>query len=138
MIIDTSAIIAVTLAEPKADALRQTMLDGLMIVLPASVLTEVRLVTGGHTDGRREIAQSLIETLIDGGAHVAPFEQRHADLTATARDLYGKGNGSGGKLNFGDLMVYAIAKQTGLPLLCTGSDFASTDLVLHPASRIDP
>ena len=80
----------------------------------------------------------LIATLIDNGAEIAAFEHRHADITATARDLYGKGNGIGGKLNFGDLMVYAIAKDSGQPLLCTGSDFASTDLVLHPASRIDP
>lgn len=107
-------------------------------VIPAPVLTEISLVTGGHSDGRRERAQILITALLAQNTRIAAFEQRHADITATARDLYGKGNGRGGKLNFGDLMVYAIAKQTGLPLLCTGSDFATTDLVLHPASRIDP
>ena len=35
-------------------------------------------------------------------------------------------------LNFGDCLCYAIAKATGLPLLCTGQDFARTDLPIGP------
>ena len=45
------------------------------------------------------------------------------------------GNSKGGKLNLLDLMVYAVAKRTGRPILCTGRDFASTDADIHPASR---
>jgi ribonuclease VapC len=138
LIVDTSALMAVTLAEPPAKHLRKALHEAANIILPAPVLTETWLVTGSHTDGRRDVVQRLIAVLLDNGAHIAPFEHRHADITATARDLYGKGNGKGGRLNFGDLMVYAIAKERGQPLLCTGSDFASTDLVLHPASRPTP
>ena len=82
--------------------------------------------------------QAMVSQILDNGGRIATFEHRHAEITAIARERYGKGNGTGGKLNFGDLMVYAIAKDSGLPLLCTGNDFASTDLILHPASRIDP
>ena len=39
-------------------------------------------------------------------------------------------------LNLLDLMVYAVAKERGEPPLCTGNDFATTDLVMHPASRL--
>jgi ribonuclease VapC len=39
-------------------------------------------------------------------------------------------------LNLLDLMVYAVAKERGMPLLCTGNDFATTDLAIHPASRV--
>jgi ribonuclease VapC len=137
LIIDTSALIAITLAEPQAGQLRDAILQTSIAVLPATAITETWLVTGTHVDGRRELAQELITVLLDNGAEIAPFEQHHADITATARDLYGKGNGKGGMLNFGDLMVYAVAKHSGMPLLCTGKDFASTDLILHPASRID-
>jgi ribonuclease VapC len=33
-------------------------------------------------------------------------------------------------LNFGDCLSYATAKLAGEPLLCTGDDFASTDIEL--------
>jgi ribonuclease VapC len=32
-------------------------------------------------------------------------------------------------------MVYAFAIDYGEPLLCTGKDFATTDIELHAASR---
>lgn len=34
-----------------------------------------------------------------------------------------------------DLMVYVVAKERGEPLLCTGKDFAASDLRIHSASR---
>jgi ribonuclease VapC len=72
------------------------------------------------------------------GLSIVAFDRDHAEITATARELYGRGNGRGGRLNFGDLMVYAIAKSRAEPLLCTGRDFASTDREIHPASRLSP
>ena len=75
--------------------------------------------------------------MIADGLEVVTYEQRHAEITAIARGRYGKGNGTGGKLNFGDLMVYAVAKNRKEPVLCTGNDFATTDLVIHPASRTE-
>jgi ribonuclease VapC len=44
-------------------------------------------------------------------------------------------NGRGGRLNLLDLMVYAAARRTGLPILCTGADFAASGAAVHPASR---
>ena len=61
----------------------------------------------------------------------------HAATAATAQIAFGKGNGRGGALNLLDLMVYAVAKDSGMPLLCTGRDFASTDAHIHPSSRVD-
>jgi ribonuclease VapC len=38
-----------------------------------------------------------------------------------------------GCLNFGDCFTYALAEQTGYPVLCTGDDFAVTGIpVLRP------
>ncbi len=31
-------------------------------------------------------------------------------------------------LNFGDCLCYAAARATALPILCTGEDFARTDV----------
>jgi ribonuclease VapC len=137
LIVDTSVLIAIIHGEHDAHSLNRAMADA-QIVIPAPVITELHLVAQRGGPARIADADDLIASLTEHGAEIAAFEQRHATITATARDLYGKGNGQGGLLNFGDLMVYAIAKDRGMPLLCTGSDFASTDLVLHPASRPTP
>ena len=42
---------------------------------------------------------------------------------------YGKGRHKAG-LNFGDCFAYALAKTEDIPLLCTGKDFAATDLAI--------
>jgi ribonuclease VapC len=42
---------------------------------------------------------------------------------------YGKGRHPAG-LNFGDCFTYALADRTGHPVLCTGDDFASTDITV--------
>jgi len=53
-----------------------------------------------------------------------------------ARDAYrdyGKGSGHKASLNFGACFAYALAKETGEPLLFKGDDFSSTDI----ASALD-
>ena len=137
MIVDTSALAAIAMAEPHWEALVAALAD-FKCVVPASVLTELQLAMPKRGPLVAAAASALVEQLLEGGGRIAPFEHRHTIITAAARDRFGKGNGKGGKLNFGDLLVYAIAKDCGEPLLCTGRDFASTDLAIHPASRLDP
>ena len=55
-----------------------------------------------------------------------------ADLAARAMSgwrRYGKGRHPAG-LNLGDCFTYALAEQTGHPVLCTGDDFAATDIAV--------
>lgn len=137
MIVDTSALAAIVFGEAEWERLRDAI-NSSDTTIPAPALTELWLATGRRGRDYQAQARSLIALFVADHVEVAPFDQRHADLTATARDAYGRGNGRGGLLNFGDLMVYAVAKQRGEPLLCTGRDFASTDLDIHPASRLDP
>lgn len=42
---------------------------------------------------------------------------------------FGKGRHKAG-LNFGGCFAYALAKSEGVPLLCTGRNFAETDIAL--------
>lgn len=54
-----------------------------------------------------------------------------ADQIAVAREAFhrfGKGNRQGAGLNYGDCFAYALAKQTGEPLLFVGIDFTKTDV----------
>jgi ribonuclease VapC len=134
--VDTSALVAVVAGERGWQDLRRAMVTN-PVSLPAPVLTELHLVTSGRGLDDASKSAALLDELLRDGMKVISFEHKHAELTRQARDLYGRGNGFGGKLNFGDLLVYAITKERDEPLLCTGSDFASTDLVIHPASRID-
>lgn len=78
---------------------------------------------------------AFLAELMTGGLSVEDFTAADADLAIAANPLYGSGNGHGSRLNMLDLMVYAVAKRTGLPILCTGRDFATTDIAIHPASR---
>lgn len=137
MIVDTSALVAIATGEWEWETLL-TAISANPTIVPAPVMTELELVLAGKGPIALAAGAGLIERMMTKGLSVVPFDQTHATITVTARELYGKGNGRGGLLNFGDLMVYAVAKSRGEPLLCTGRDFASTDLELHPASRPSP
>jgi ribonuclease VapC len=58
-----------------------------------------------------------------------PFTAEHHDVATRAFERYGRGRHKAA-LNFGDCMSYAVARLAGSPLLCTGSDFAKTDINL--------
>jgi ribonuclease VapC len=134
VIVDTSALIAVLLHEEGSDRILNA-LDEEAGFLPAPALAEFWAVASGSRVDAAQQAGSLLEEWRDGGLTVLPFTGDHADRVREAISLYGKGNGRGGLLNLADLMVYSVAKERNEPLLCTGKDFAATDLELHAASR---
>ena len=134
MIVDTSALIAVLLGEEGSDSILDA-LDEEAGFLPAPALAEFWVVAGGSRVDAAKPARELVDEWRDGGLTVLPFTEDHAQRVREAIPLYGKGNGRGGLLNLFDLMVYAVAKERGEPLLCTGKNFAATDIGLHVASR---
>lgn len=136
MIIDSSALIAIIFGEPGWEKLQGAIFDADVAAIPAPALTETRLVVAGRRPEHLAGAEALFDLLISADVEIHAFEHGHADITGEARTRFGKGNGRGGLLNFGDLMVYAVAKERDEPVLCTGRDFASTDLDIHPASRL--
>lgn len=132
MIVDTSALVAILKREPGFERI----LDAIGSEgggLPAPAALEFMLVAGGA--GKRREAGALLDACRDYGLVTLAFTPEHAAAAAQAAEIHGKGNGRGGVLNVIDLMVYAIALDRDEPLLCTGKDFASTGLKLHPASR---
>ena len=104
-------------------------------LIPAPVLVEFRRVTALAGNRPDPLVESLLLDFIAAGVGILPFDAASAEAAAAANQRHGSGNGDGGRLNMLDLMVYGVAKVTGLPILCTGKDFAATDAVLHPASR---
>ena len=63
-------------------------------------------------------AQILIEAVTETQARIAREAYRD----------YGRGSGHPAKLNFGDCFSYALARETGEPLLFKDADFSHTDI----------
>jgi len=126
MVIDTSALIAISLGEPA----RKRMLDALE---PAAsrVLSSVSLLEAGMVLRARlgESAIALLNQLVEElVTEVVPFDEAQARLAIAAFGRFGKGMGHRAQLNFGDCAVYALAVSRGEPVLATGNDFAATDV----------
>ena len=134
MIVDTSALIAVLIGEPGHEKLSEALLNDRAII-PAPVILEFLTVARGARFDLGEQAEALLDSLTRLGAETAAWTADHAATAASAQIAFGKGNGRGGVLNLLDLMVYALTKDSGMALLCTGGDFASTDVLIHPSSR---
>lgn len=134
MIVDTSALVAIVAGEEGREPLR-TALAQEPNVIPAPVLVEFALVTSLEGSEPNPDAQAFITTLLSACSRIGAFAEEDAQYAAEAHERYGRGNGKGGRLNILDVMVYLLARRLRLPILCTGRDFAATDVPVHSASR---
>ena len=77
-----------------------------------------------------DVARQRMEDLWrETRVEIAPFTEQHARRARDAWRIYGKGNGHGGTLNFGDCMAYGFAMIEGDELLFKGNDFPRTDVL---------
>lgn len=136
VIVDTSAAVAVVLSEPGSDDLvcyldsAATRLMSATSRVELGIVIEARLGPAG--------ADAISRFLRDAGIEVVDVDIDAADRALSAWRRYGVGRHRAA-LNFGDCFAYALAERTGLPLLCTGDDFAATDLeVIRPSRPGDP
>lgn len=125
MVLDTSALLALLLDEPEAEAFRGAVEDAEARLVSAATLLETALVIEARKGeaGGREL-DALIRT---AEVAIVPVD---ADQVSEARRAYrrfGKGRHPAA-LNFGDLFAYALARGSGEPLLFKGDDFARTDV----------
>lgn len=126
IVVDTSALMAVLLDESAADAIAEVLAGEEVLVISAGTLVEALLVAEAR--GRRAEMERLVEGL---GISVEPVTEAVARRIADALARWGRGRHPAG-LNFGDGFAYALAAERGCPVLCTGQDFAQTDLVVMP------
>lgn len=122
MVIDTSAIIAILRGEPESDRLQQSIAAAPRRRLSTASLLECRIVAANL-----DIAAELEAWLAAAAVEIEPFTADQCRLAAQAFLDFGKGRHPAG-LNFGDCFAYALAKQTGEPLLYKGDDFSRTDI----------
>ncbi len=125
MIVDSSALLAILLGEPDA-----AVFAGLLAAAPASRLSTATYVELVNVCDRRVGAEAVAtaEQMIERARiELAPFTIAQAHWARHARLTYGVGRHAAG-LNFGDCFAYALAKESGEPLLYKGNDFALTDI----------
>jgi len=81
-------------------------------------------------DSKRDaIASRSFDSLLrDAGITIVAADEMQARIAREAYRDFGKGSGHPAKLNFGDCFAYALAKQTGEPLLFKANDFIHTDV----------
>jgi ribonuclease VapC len=127
MILDSSAIIAIFLQEPRHEELARTIAQASQVGIGAPTLVECGIVLAARlgSDSRG----LLIRFLREANVSVIPFTEAHFDTAVGAWLKYGKGRHPAA-LNFGDCMSYATARLAEMPLLCVGDDFPHTDLTL--------
>ncbi|MGE4218163.1 MAG: type II toxin-antitoxin system VapC family toxin [Alphaproteobacteria bacterium] len=120
--VDTSALMAILLGEPEADACIAALEAEDDLLLSAGTAAEALIVAGSRNIGA-EMAR-LIDGLGFTTVNVTPAAARRI---AQAYAQWGKGVHPAA-LNFGDCFAYEVAKEHGCPLLFVGGDFAQTDL----------
>ncbi|KQR80401.1 type II toxin-antitoxin system VapC family toxin [Sphingomonas sp. Leaf343] len=122
--VDTSAIIAIALAEPEAERFDHVLSTDPSIIIGVPTLLEARMVLAGRFGPTT--AEKAMAMLADGW-QVIHFTTDHLAAATEAFDRFGKGRHPA-RLNYGDCMAYAVAKVAGCPLLYKGDDFARTDM----------
>lgn len=131
MVVDTSAVVALLTQEPGYDEIEAQLSQADIKVMSAATVVELGIVLESRLGS--EAATTVNRFLRDAEVTVEPLEVDHAERALEGWRRYGKGRGHPAQLNLGDSYTYGLAATMGYPILCTGDDFAATDMeVLRP------
>jgi ribonuclease VapC len=127
VIVDTSALVAVTFREPGHQELVTKLARTPSAGIGTPTLAETGLVLAARL--RRDSRDLVIRLLDEFGIIEVPFGDQHWREAVDAYLRFGKGSHRA-RLNFGDCLSYAVARLANEPLLFLGDDFSETDLQL--------
>lgn len=126
MILDSSALIAILRDEPEAAHFAEAIQSAPNRHISAVNYVEAAIVSDRSRD---PIVRHRFDELVHEISLVV--EAVTVEQARIAREAYrdfGKVSGHPARLNFGDCFAYALAKESGEPLLYKGSDFSQTDV----------
>jgi ribonuclease VapC len=126
MVVDTSALICILLAEPEAEDFAKAIANAPESVISGPTWVEASMVITARLNSAGQAL--LMELLQASRLAVVPCDDELAQAAYDAWLRYGRGRHAAG-LDFGDCFSYALAKQRAEPLLFKGDDFAKTDVV---------
>lgn len=130
IVVDSSAIVAIILDEPRAREIAACIATE-----SGSLLSVANYVETGQVLAQRDRRPS--GRALDGfhafleatDISLAPIDEIQARVALDARIRFGRGFGHPARLNYSDCFAYALAKTRNLPLLFIGDDFTHTDIV---------
>ena len=125
MVIDTSALIAILLAEPSADRLQAALESDPVRLVSAATVVEASLVMLRRFGDAGDSSLDRLLRALDADVIAVDLAQTSAARDAAMR--YRRGHHPAA-LNFGDFFSYALASVLGETLLFVGDDFAQTDI----------
>ena len=127
MVVDTSALMAVLLAEPEAEAFLQAFQASQVKLISTATLVEAKIVVARALGepGLQHLDLLLQKAEIDP----VPLHQEHVHWALRGWRQFGKGRHRAA-LNLVDCFSYALAMATAEPLLFKGDDFGLTDVVI--------
>lgn len=131
VVVDTSAVVAIVRQELGHRQLTEHLSSVVERWITAPNALELTMVLEGRFAVRVGAGTRVLRDL---DITIAAFTPAMTDGSSDAWRRFGKGRHPAG-LNFGDCCTYALAEETGWPILCTGDDFARTD---WPVLRPDP
>ncbi len=125
MIVDTSALVAILFNEPEGRRIVVSIADCVECKMSAASFLEASMILLARKgkEGVRDLDLLMARFRI----RLAPFTESQALLARKAFERYGKGHHPA-KLNLGDCIAYALARETGEELLFKGTDFGLTDI----------
>lgn len=126
MIVDSSAIVAILLAEPERQVLLEAIQQAPEVAMTAASYLEVGMVVDGR--GNPVLSRQYDALLEALGIEVVDTTAEQARVARAAHRDFGRGSGHPARLNFGDCLSYTAAVQDGVPLLFKGDDFIHTDV----------
>lgn len=120
--VDTSALMAILLNDPEADACIAVLEAEEDLLISAGTVAEALIVAA-----RRNVGEEMAQ-IIDGlGLEIVNVTPAAARRIAQSYAQWGKGVHPAA-LNLGDCFSYEVAKEHGCRLLFVGKDFSRTDL----------
>jgi ribonuclease VapC len=124
LVVDTSAMVAILTGEPDRSWLSENLAAASDRLMAAPTALELGIVLEARSPAAVGISRRALR---DARISTAAFDDDLAERALDAWRRFGQGRHPAA-LNFGDCCTYALAERTGYVLLCTGDDFAQTDL----------
>jgi ribonuclease VapC len=126
MVLDTSAVLAILLAEPDAARYAQQIETAERCSMSSASFLDAAMVIDGRGDA---IASRRLDAFVrESEVKILPFTADQAQTARQAFRDFGRGRHKA-SLNFGDCITYALAKELGEPLLFKGNNFSKTDIL---------
>lgn len=129
MVVDGSALVAMMLGGPEADALADRLEQAATrLTHPLAVYEASAAIARAKQPSVLAAYQDVAEFLSTAGLELIALDQPETTAAVEAFSRFGRGGSHPAQLTMGDCFSYACAQVRGMPLLHAGERFAHTDL----------